>query len=228
MKKWLFLNILLIIILGNALPAQGLQSPRDWPASLRQAPKLSVGMDTRRSFISRSDVKIIGLKVNLDFENRLRLGYGVYFLGSPFFRNFIVPTQLGNLDTINSRLDFVYLSAFAEYVFFLNERWEFSSPISLGIGDVGFQNIGEEKKTVLLTELSVMGSYKIFPFFGLGGGIGYRQILAGGQVVRENFNSPIYSFGLRFWIGYLYQKYIKKSISTIPYNSQTKIYGYNY
>lgn len=213
MKKLVYLCCFLLLLIGQSLRAQGFQSPKDWAASLRQAPKLNVGIDTRHSFISSREVSTLGVKVSLDFENRLRFGYGVYFLfRNRIVRDFALTDSLGNNYTVKSELRFTYLSAFAEYVFFLNDRWEFSAPIHLGIGDVGFSNINQAKKTVLLTELGVMGSYKIFPFFGLGGGIGYRQILAGGQVVRQDFNSPTYSFGLRFWVGYLYKKYIKKSL----------------
>ncbi len=213
MKKLVFTCCFLLFLVGKGLLAQGLQSPKDWAASLRQAPKLNVGLDSRHSFISSRDVSTLGLKVSLDFENRLRFGYGVYFLfRNRIVRDFALTDSLGNNYTVKSELQFTYLSAFAEYVFFLNDHWEFSAPINLGIGDVGFSNINQEKKTVLLTEFGVMGSYKIFPFFGLGGGIGYRQILAGGQFIRDDFNSPTYSFGLRFWVGYLYKKYIKKSL----------------
>ena len=213
MRKFLLFGGLWVCILSNFLLGQGFQSPKDWSAALRQAPKLNVGLDTRHSFISSRDVSTAGIKVSLDFENRLRFGYGVYFLfRNRVFRDFTLTDSLGNAYTVKSELRFSYLSAFAEYVFFLNERWEFSAPASLGVGDVGFRNVDQEKKAVLLTEVGVMGSYKIFPFFGLGGGIGYRQILVGGNLLRDNFNSPTYSFGLRFWVGYLYKKYIQKSL----------------
>lgn len=197
-------------LLAGPLKAQVLQSPKDWPAALRLAPKFNVSLDSKRSFISNRDVKTLGLKAVLDFDNRVRLGFGVYFLQSPFYRYLTVSDYYGVQDTVQAKLDFVFMTSFFEYVFLTTKRWELSSPFALGIGDVVFRNVGMKPQPVLASELGLQGSYKVFPFIGLGGGIGYRQILSGGKLIRENFNSPTYSFGLKFWFGYLYEKYLKK------------------
>lgn len=201
---------MLLLSLALGLQAQVFHDPREVPNALRQPPKLSVGLDSRRSFISARDVKVIGLRASMDFDHRARIGFGVYFLASPFFRTFIRPDLQGELDTLQGRLEFTYMSAFFEYVILSTKRWECSLPIHIGIGDVAFRGIPDPAQTVLLSETTLLASYKIFPFIGLGGGIGYRQILAGGELLRENFNSPTYSFGLKFWLGYLYDKLIKR------------------
>lgn len=198
-------------MLFSSLQGQVIHDPRKLGEALKMSPKLSVALESRRSFISNVDVKVVGLKTSLDFERRARLGFGVYFLASPFNRKFILPNALGTQnDTIDSKLQFTYLSVFFEYVILTTKRWELSLPIHLGLGDVGFTGIPAEPKTVLLLEANLLASYKIFPFIGLGGGIGYRQMLLGGDLIRENFNSPTYSFGVKFWLGYLYEKLIKK------------------
>jgi hypothetical protein len=204
---------IVVLLLVTALHLQGqiLHAPRDIGPAMRQAPKLLLGMDSRHSFISARDVKVMGLRVGLDFDSRARMGFGVYVLASEFHRTFLPTGQPGRTDTIhNAKLQFTYLSAYFEYVVLMTKRWECSVPIHIGIGDVGFQQLPEEPKTVLLAEGTVLAHYKIFPFFGLGGGVGYRQMIAGGELIRENFNSPTYSFGLKFWLGYLYEKLIKK------------------
>jgi hypothetical protein len=198
-------------MLAGQLPAQVFNDLRKLGPALRQAPKMTLCLDSRRSFISASDVKTLGLRTSLDFDKRARLGFGVYFLASSFYHNFIRVDGLGQPDTVRAKLRFTYMTAYFEYVILSTKRWECSVPVHLGIGDVGFSELNEEPKTVLLTEATVLASYKIFPFFGLGGGVGFRQILAGGNPIRENFNSPTYSFGLKFWFGYLYERYIKKS-----------------
>ncbi len=209
MKRWSTLFFVLAIALSLPLRAQVFNDLRKVGPALKLPPKLSVGLESRRSFISSVDVKVMGLKASLDFDRRVRMGFGVYFLASAFNKNFIRNDIFGQVDTVNARLQFTYLTGFFEYVILSTKRWELSLPIHLGIGDVGFQGIGEEPKTVLLSESSLMASYKIFPFFGLAGGVGYRQMLLGGDLIRENFNSPTYSFGLKFWMGYLYEKLIK-------------------
>jgi hypothetical protein len=209
-KSSLALAGCVLLLLVASLKAQVFQSPKDWPAALRLAPKLNVGLDSKRSFISNRDVKTLGLKASLDFDNRLRLGFGVYFLQSPFYRSLSVTDYFGVEDTVRAKLDFVFMTSFVEYVFLSTKRWELSSPLALGIGDVVFRDVGMRPQPVLTSELGLQGSYKVFPWIGLGGGVGYRQILSGGKLIRENFNSPTYSFGLKFWFGYLYQKYFKK------------------
>ncbi len=204
---------LIILVWMSALQLQGqaFNDLRKLGPALQQQPKLSLGIDSRRSFISSRDVKMLGVRVSLDFERRARLGFGIYFLASEFRRTFLPFTIPGQIDTIsNARLRFTYISAYFEYVILSTKRWECSLPVHLGLGDIGFDNLPEEPKTVLLTEATLLASYKILPFIGLGGGVGYRQILAGGNLIRENFNSPTYSFGLKFWFGYLYEKLIKK------------------
>jgi hypothetical protein len=208
--RWLFGTCLVLTLISGISFAQGLNHPRDIFPALRQSPKLLIGLDSRRSIISSRDVQIMGLRASLDFESRIRLGFGVYFLASKFERLFLIPDQLGNVNSVHSRLKFTYMSAYFEYVLFSNKHWEFSTPIHLGIGDVGFTIVDQEPQTVLLTEMNLVGSYKILPFIGLAGGFGYRLLLAGGETIREKFNAPTYSFGLKLWMGYLFDKYIKK------------------
>jgi hypothetical protein len=204
------LSILLALSVQGQKSAPVFHDLRKLGTALQSPPKLSLGLDSRRSFISNRDVKMLGLRVSMDFQNRARLGFGLYFLASPYYRLFNEIDAQGLPTTARHKLQFTYISAYFEYVILSSLRWEFSMPVHLGIGDVGFVGLVEEPKSVLLTEATLLGSYKIFPFLGLGGGVGYRQILAGGTLIRENFNSPTYSFGLKFWFGYLYQKYIKK------------------
>lgn len=201
----------MVLLLSMAsVKAQYLQSPKYWAAALRLPPKLNVSLDSKRSFISNRDVKTLGLKANLDFDNRVRLGFGVYFLQSPFYRSLKVTDYYGVEDTVKAKLDFVFMTGFFEYVFLTTKRWELSAPFALGIGDVQFRDVGMKPQAVMTSEFGIQGSYKVFPFIGLGGGVGYRQIISGGKLIRENFNSPTYSFGLKFWFGYLYQKFFKK------------------
>jgi hypothetical protein len=192
------------------LKAQGLNAPGELPHAFKQSPKILVGLDSRRSFISNRDVKIMGLRVGLDFEKHARVGFGIYTLASPFSRTFIRPNQLGILDTLQCQLEFAYMTAYFEYVVLTTKHWEVSVPLHLGIGDVGFTLLPDPPKAFLLGEMSVQASYKIVPFLGLAGGFGYRQIFLGGYLIRENFDAPIYSFGIKFWTGYLIEKVLKK------------------
>lgn len=203
----------LLGLLLACLPAKAqlLHAPKELPAAFRAAPKLLVGLDGRRSFISNRDVKLLGVRVGLEFEKRMRVGFGLYTLASPFTRTFVRVNDLGIPDTLHPQLRFSYMTAFGEYILLSTQHWEVSFPLQLGIGDAGFQGLAEEPQAFLLGEVGIWASYKVFPFLGLAGGVGYRHILLGGNLIRENFNAPTYSFGLKLWTGYLLDKVFKKS-----------------
>ncbi|MBK9451330.1 MAG: hypothetical protein IPN95_18360 [Bacteroidetes bacterium] len=208
--------VLWMCLTAIAAKAQLLNPPRDIPAAFRQSPKLLVGLDSRRSFVSGRDVKVMGVRVGLDFEKRARVGFGVYTLASEFNRNFIRTDFFGIVDTIQAQLRFNYLIAYFEYVLLTTKHWEVSLPLHIGIGDVSFTKINQDPKSFLLGEVMVLANYKIFPFLGLAAGVGYRQILLGGYAIRDNFDAPSYSFGIKFWAGYLVDKIIKKKKEPVP------------
>jgi hypothetical protein len=192
------------------MQAQVLNAPRDLPGAFATSPKILVAVDSRRSFISNRDVKIMGVRVGLDFDKKARVGFGVYALASPFNRTFIRPNYSGIVDTMTCQLKFSYMTGYFEYVVLTTKHWEVSVPVHLGIGDVGFTLLPDPPEAFLLGEVSVQAYYKIVPFLGLAGGFGYRQILLGGYQIRENFDALIYSFGIKFWAGYLMEKVLKK------------------
>lgn len=184
-------------------------SPKAALEALKTKPKFMAGFDTKRSFISSRDVSIFGIKTGLDFDGKIRLGFGIYFLSTPFYRSFKVslPGSGGALDTIPAKLHFTFLGYFAEYIFLRSKRWELGFPLYVGIGEVNFPDVpGFKQQPLLLGQFLFRADYKIFPFFGLSGGIGYRQILAGNTVIQENFNAPIYSFGIKLWLDWFAKK----------------------
>lgn len=149
---------------------------------------------------------MMGLRVGLEFDKRVRVGFGVYTLASKFQRNIVQTNYLGIRDTVSTQLEFSYMTAYFEYILLTTKHWEVSFPIHVGVGDVGFSKVAAEPQACLVTEINAWASYKIFPFLGLAGGVGYRQFLAGGKEIRENFNAPTYNFGIKFWAGYIIEK----------------------
>jgi len=154
-------------------------------------------------------VSIFGVKMGLDFDKKIRTGFGVYFLSTPFYRSFQVeqPGGGGSLDTIQAKLGFTYFSYFLEYVFLHSKRWEIGIPTYLGIGEVNFPDVpGFVRQPLFLGQFLVRVDYKILPFIGLSGGLGYRQILLGNTVIQERFNAPIYTFGIKLWLDWVAKK----------------------
>jgi hypothetical protein len=216
------LLLTLSFLLCLSAKSQLINAPRDLPAAFKQTPKLLIGLDTRRSFVSGRDVKVMGLRVGLEFEKRARVGFGMYTLASEFTRNFVFDDAFGGKDTVEAQLQFAYMNVFFEYVLLTTKHWEVSFPIHLGIGDQSYSKIPFIPNSFLLGEAGVWASYKIFPFLGLAGGVGYRQLLATGATIRkrsdgpsygihENFNAPTYNIGIKFWAGYLIEKIRNKA-----------------
>lgn len=200
--------ILFSLCCARPASAQGLNKPADLAEAFQSSPRLILGFDSRRSFISRRDVRIFGVRAGLNFDDKARAGWGIYFLASPFRRTFEVPNPATmELDTIDSQLSFVYMSVWFEYVLLTTKRWELSAPLHLGLGTIDFPGVPNLSGTnVLLTELVAQGHYKIFPFVGLGAGVGFRKILLGGQSIRNNFDAPIYKFSVKVWLSWFVDK----------------------
>jgi len=218
----LVLRIVPIIVLLGICPILKAQTPYGWRfdniperigACFKTNPRLLFSFDSRRSFIRSGNVKIFGLRFGLEFDNLVRAGIGFYGLSTGTGIDWVRPTG----DTIrNARLNFGYVSGFFEYVFFQNKKWELSVPLHLGIGETSLSNSDypflqpETRQSVLLTEISAQGQYKIFWLVGLGAGIGYRHMISPRTKVTKNFDAPIYLFKVRIFIGELFRRVAKK------------------
>lgn len=214
MRFWILIGLCFWLGGSSPLAAQSFTQPGEiGDAFNSHESKVIVGFDSRRSFIGRTDVNIWGVRTGLDFQGKVRLGAGFYFLRTDLPRQFIVSRPGIPTDTISRNLQFAYLSIFVEPVIFSSKRWEFDTPLHLGIGDNHYPNApkdnGGTRKTVLLAELSVAGTYKIFPWVGIGGGVGYRQVLKGNKSNFNNFNAPIYRIGIKLFAGYIYKAIFK-------------------
>ncbi len=209
MKKGLGFGIvclLWLVCIHLPLRAQVLVSPRAAWEAFDKKPKFFGGLDSHRSFISRRDVSILGVRAGLEFDGRVRMAIGVYTLGSGFTRQFEV-ARPGSIDTISANLRYSHLSYILEYVALTSKRWEVSIPLSVGLAESSFPKIPRiQKQQFMQGSLGIYAQYKIFPFLGIAGGVGLRQILVGTPLIEENFNGPTYSFGVKLYLGWFVKK----------------------
>ncbi len=220
MQKWSLCLVWMILLLPAGLQAQSgtKKSVITKPSDIREAfqrnrSQTAVALDSRRSFVSRQDVNMLGIRAGLDFDGLVRVGGGVYLLFSDVYQQFsLTDPATGAQTTVSGRLHFSYVSAFFEPVLLQSKRWEVSFPLHLGIGDTYYEGAGFElsrPRTVVLSETSVTGHYKIFPWIGLSGGVGYRRLLRGNNLLKENFHAPIYMFGIKFFASWIYLRIFK-------------------
>lgn len=192
-------------------------------ACMHKKPKLVFKFDNRYSFVSNNSARIRGLKLGIDFGDKVRFGAGWHSLESSVVGEYPVDSMGIIIDTVPSFLRMSYVGFFAEYVLYRTKKWEFSIPVQFGLGnsryDIGglskmfpFMNKDQQllKKTVLIYETNIEGHYKIIPYVGVGAGMGYRLMLINNNLISENFNSPIFIFKLKIFLGEIYRGVFRK------------------
>jgi hypothetical protein len=174
--------------------------------------KFFLGFDARRSFVLKNNSKFNGIKIGLSYKNKHRFGLGLYGMQEPI-------TFVGEVDrfkhpdaTDTVRFNFGYGSLFYEYVWLKNKRWDLSTPIHFGIGNLAFsyKDTSSLYKPlfgggVLMTELTGVAQFKVFRWFALGSGVGYRMMLIDDITIRKSLNSPVYIFQVKILFGEIYK-----------------------
>ena len=173
---------------------------REIKEALKVKPKFEFRLDSRSSFINQTGVRVFGVKAGLQFDEKLSFGLGYNFLNSSIKRS--VPS---NGISYRSELKFRVLSPYIEYVFYRDERWELSIPVQIGFGFSFFDNIQNEgpsrlnREFVVSYEPAITFQYRIFSYFGLGAGVGYRLMLKPNSKIDEQFTSPVYLFKVKVY-----------------------------
>lgn len=207
MSRFFLIISLVFISLLSDLHAQFVDSIR---ACLNKKPKLSLRLDNRNAFVAYYKERIVGIKIGVEFDTRFRVGGGYNFLDSRLSKPQLIYNAGAVADTVESVLKMSYFGYYIEYVFYRTKHWEFGIPIQLGFGNSRFDYayLGKSYKTdrrfILVYESSIAGHYKIFPWIGIGAGIGYQLMLVGNPYIPENFNSPIYVLKLKIFLGDIY------------------------
>lgn len=186
---------------ANAQMADSLQQ---W---FSKRPRLAFFFDSRNSFISDRRASIWGVKLGAEFGGKLTFGAGYNQHTNNLTKTIFTPNAIGGIDETTAELRFAYVSFFARYMYYQSEHWKFSvTPVQIGIGrsryDYDYNGLSYrvDKRTVLVYEMGISASYKIFRWLGVGADLGLRLMLRNNKAIPENFNSPIYSFyGIIYW-----------------------------
>jgi hypothetical protein len=182
--------------------------------------KFLFAFDSRRSFAVGEKVKMSGFKIGITIKERHKTGFGIYGLGDGINLEGIELNPVdfpGSSDTSLVNFNFNYATIFYEFVYFKKGRWELTIPQHLGSGSVTaayedtvgvFQPISEFKTGAYV--LSTTAQFKVFRWFALGTGVGYRTMLTKNETLKEGFRGPIYSFQIKVLLGELYRMAFKK------------------
>lgn len=204
-------NLLFLICFIPALSseAQILDSLKQY---FSHRPTLTFRLDNKTSFISSNSVSIWGVNLGLDFNKKLKTGFGYYFLNSLIREKTKIPIE-HNDTVVNARLLFNYGGIFFEYVFYATDKWEMSFPLHIGFGESKYRyhlpgrTFDRGNHFLALYEANICAQYKLAYWLGGGFGIGYRIMLINDNISDGNFSAPIYAIKIKIFFGDLYRTY---------------------
>ena len=174
--------------------------------------KLYFAFDASRSFLAEPNVKFNGIKIGVELQEKHRLGIAFYglekqvrFKGKLDRREYPTAT-----DTLF--FNFNYASLFYDYVWLRTKRWEVTSPVHIGSGniDLSYRDTTGRNRLYLSTSSVMVGiggsaQFKVFRWFALGTGAGYRQMLTRDENIGKSLNAPYYQFQVKILLGELFR-----------------------
>lgn len=180
-------------------------------SSFNTKPKLLIRLDSKYSFVSNQLINMRGLKAGAGFNDLVNIGIGYGWMKNNF--TFDNPTTLINDSTYSLR--YSYFSIFGDYNFHTKDNWSFVINADIAITRLGYRSKSSGDLDYLsygfVLEPNVLSEYRLFKYFVLGSGLGYRFVFRNENYINEKFSAPI--FILRFKIDFplIYEKYLKKN-----------------
>jgi len=165
--------------------------------------------DNRNERYYDTRARMNGVKIGFEFYKRFRTGFGFY--GNNNFYQMQFPDAAEGL-RYSARLN--YSTWFTELVFYRNFRWELSGSFATGTGDILLntfdvrtslpQVIAEDTiSDIRLYDFGFNSQFKIFPWFGIGVGVGYRTLdLPNYPELQGPFSDPYFDFKIKIFLGY--------------------------
>ena len=149
-------------------------------------PTISVGLDSRHSYLRGKSINIFGLRAGADFK-KTAVFIGLY---STAFQS-----------VSNDNYEYVYLSGIGEYRWFKNYRWFITQTAQMGVGTASltFQKPDGTKEfqdlMIIPVETGVNATYRVWKYIGLSAGVGARFSLTPGSY----FSSSYYTLGVAWY-----------------------------
>lgn len=201
---------ILVFLFSLPAPAQLKHMTDSISYYMQRKPGLCAEFDGRNTFVSGKPMKISGLRGGLSYGSKIYYYYGLYWMPNLHRDREIINVGQINQDTLTTLLGMRYTAISAEYVFYRTRKWYFSLNSHIGLGSARKQyfkdygtvaqfQVDNKRVMILPTEMYVTGSYRFIPWFGIGGGIGYRRTLFNSFIKEEDFNGLTYTFGFRIW-----------------------------
>jgi hypothetical protein len=144
----------------------------------------------------------------LEHARRFQYGIGYSFLFSEVEQERVVP-ELGLRPTW---LRLGYANLYVDYAFHQRGPWEVRIPVQIGIGrgslnyhDANGRRRVLDRSGIIPYEPAMTVQYRFLNYFGVGAGWGFRLVVQTGDKLGENLNAPIYTLGVRVFLGDLWR-----------------------
>lgn len=152
-------------------------------------------LDGRLTLVSNEGARLGGFRLGFEMNRVNRFGIGYYS-----FSNGVQTESLNEISSniISADLKLNYASIYYERVLIFTKKYEWSSTIHLGAGNVSgsytYSNgsIGNYDEPVQLTELSTTLYRHLTYFMSVGAGIGYRQTRNAPAELLPIYNAPVF------------------------------------
>lgn len=166
--------------------------------------RMVFSFDNNQSLIKQPSYGMNGIRLGLELNEQFRFGFEINGLRDSLLQ------ELERPFIPERNLDFGMLSLFGEYVIYRDFRCELAAPISAGVGSAQYEYLSgqgdvvfrETVNNVVMYTGGLSGHYKVIPWFGVGAGIGYRQLVTPDKYVRQTLSSPYYTIKLKLFFGY--------------------------
>lgn len=167
-------------------------------------------IDGKQTKMREHNVQIVGLRGGLQWQKKYRAGLGYHFLSSKLDEMVLFQGK-----EVPARLNFNIISVYGEYTFYRNNKWTLNAGLQPGMGwknNEYFLPAGGsetlEKEVFVSMEPYVSGNYKILYWVGLGGGLGYRQVMLGYPLSSYRLSGPNINFNIVIFFDALFKKFI--------------------
>lgn len=158
-------------------------------------------LDGRLTLVSNEGARLGGFRLGVEMNRVNRFGFGYYS-----FSNGVQTESLKEIspNIVSANLELNYASLYYERVILFTKKYEWSSTLHLGAGNVSGSftyangSVGNYNEPVQLTEVSSTLYRHLTYFMSVGGGIGYRQTRNAPTELLPIYNAPIFIVKLRF------------------------------
>lgn len=187
--------------------------------SLHQKPKFFITLASFNTFIDRQYANIGGIRMGLNYNQRIRFGVGIFSLAN----NSVVSTihiKEDNQDYFtNGKLYLSFASISAEYFFYNDYPWQCTvTPFQLGFGSAKYEYVKRPElvltsmpsEFIILYQPEVSAQYSIFRWLGVGVTTGFRFTVLRSRKQTQNLSAPAFTVDIRLFVDEIYKALFKK------------------